>query len=70
MLVTTGCPEQFKECMKKHLNLHISLTKALNAFGSALKVEKRFFQLLRSYLVVTTSSGSSQQFTFFIEIEL
>ena len=45
---TNGCPEQFEKCMKKHLNLHKSLTKALNAFGSALKVERAFLLLLRS----------------------
>ena len=37
----TGCPEQFEKCIKKHLNLPKSLSKALNAFGPALKVEKK-----------------------------
>ena len=70
MFVTTGCPKQLKKCMKKHLNLHKALTKALNAFGTALKVERGFLLLLRSLSEVAPSSGSSQQITFFIEIEL
>ena len=65
MFGTTGCPEQFEKCMKKHLNLHKSLTKALNAFGSALKVEKRFLQLLGRQSEVAPSSGSNLQFNFF-----
>ena len=48
MFGTTGCPEQFEKCMKKLLNPHKSITKALNAFGSALKGKKGFSALSES----------------------
>ena len=64
MFGTTGCPEQFEKCMKKCLNLHKSITKTLNAFGSALKVEKSFFQLLGSQSEVAPSSGLNQHLSF------
>ena len=65
MFGTTGSPNQFEKCMKKHPNLHKSLPKALNAIGSALKVEKRFLHLLGRKSEVVLSSGSSKQFNFF-----
>ena len=45
---TIVCPEQFEKCMKKHINIHKSLTKASNAFGTPLKIGKKVFQLLGS----------------------
>ena len=61
MFGTTGCPEQFEKCMKiKHLNSHKSITKALNAFGFTLRVEKGF-SALGSQTKVGPSSDSNQQ---------
>ena len=65
MFVTTGWPEQFEKLLKKHLNIHKILTKALNAYGSALTVEKRFLQLLKILSEVAPSSSSSQLLTTF-----
>ena len=57
--------------MKKHLNLHISLTKASNAFESALQAEKKvlsgFRELIRGGPILWFKSTIN---LFVIEIEL
>ena len=65
MFGTSGRPGQFKNIMKKYLNFFKHLQEALNAFGSVLKVEIRFLQLLKWQLDVAPSNGSNLQLNIF-----
>ena len=64
MFGTTGSPEQFENIMKELLICIKRKKKSWNAFGSALKMEKRFLQLSGRQSEVALSSGSNQQFNF------
>ena len=67
---TTGSPEQFENSLNKYINFHKISPKIFNAFGSALRVKKQFFQLLGRQSEVAASSGSNKKLIFFIDFEL
>ena len=53
----TESPEEFENCMEKHLNLCKTLKNVLIAFEYVIKQEKMFHQLLGRQSEVAPSSG-------------